>query len=123
LRLVAFSRFPAEGGSYVRAEVVDAKGTRVMKEWYRNDLGFSFAAVAWNRESSVVALTWSDLYHGTETGAYDVDKGTAVNPAGILPELADRIRTEYPLAKDMTDPIRWSATVDAQMAFARTHSR
>ena len=122
LQLVASSRFPPESGSFVQAVLVTAQGTRVLQEWYRNDLGFSFATVVWDGQSTA-GIMWADIYHGTEIAAYDVRRGTAINSAGLVSVLGDQVRREYMLSKNVSDPIAWAKTVEGQNAFSRAHPR
>jgi hypothetical protein len=122
LRLVSLSRSPREVGSFVQAQLITANGSRTLHEWYRNDLGFSFASAAWNPGASMAEVVWNDPYHGTVIAAWNTHTGKAVESESIRSDLANRIRAEYKLAVEV-DPIQWVATSEAAAAFNKIHSR
>jgi len=112
IQLVGFSRFPLQSGSVVRANLVRADSKAIIGEWNENDLNLCFSSAAWDHDSRVVVVMWRNCRHGTKLLAYDVRKGTAVDSAGFIEVLADKIRKEHRLPPNIGDPIGWARTTN-----------
>jgi hypothetical protein len=121
LRLTTFSRLPYSPKSVAQLEVSGSTGTTVIKEWQQSDMYPCFAAATWSRNSSVVIAIFRDCWHDSELVAFDVRDRKMVNPDAMRSTLADEIRSEFALPRDVADPISWATSSDdAKRRFAET---
>jgi hypothetical protein len=119
IELITSSRLPIRPRSAVEVVVTERNRERVLVTWEDNEMYPCFATVGWTRDSRAAIILFRNCWRQSYLGAFDLDNGRAVDPGGLMPILAEEIRSQFMLPKIVRDPIAWAQeTEEARISFA-----